>query len=78
VDSAAIAVALSQYLRPLSQIPDATARQECENMRNALNVLYANGRVFRGASTTIAGDPGIVPHTGAYDPNTERMHIDPA
>jgi hypothetical protein len=76
-DSLAIATGVAQYLRPLSAIPDATARQECENMRNALNTLYSNGYIFRGAYDTQPGDPGAVPHTGAYNPNTGRIHIDP-
>ena len=76
-DSATIANAFA-YLRAPASIPDATARQECENMHNAFNSLYANGMVFRGGSTTMAGDPNIEPHTGAYDGNTGKMHIDPA
>ena len=77
-DSTTISTALSQYLRSPSAIPDTTARQQCENMINAFNTLYTNGRIFRGAYTTESGDVGIVPHTGAYDRNTGKMHIDPA
>lgn len=76
-DSAAISLALVQYLRPLSSIQDETARRQCEHMANAFDTLYRNGRVHRGAYTTMTGDPGAVPHTGAWDPNTGRMHIDP-
>lgn len=46
-------------------------------MVNAFNTLYTNGRVFRGAYTTMPGDPGAVPHTGAYDRNGGKMHVDP-
>lgn len=77
LDSATIANALARYLRAPAAIPDPTARQQCENMHNAFNSLYANGRVFRGGSTTTAGDSNIEPHTGAYDGNTGKMHIDP-
>lgn len=77
LDSMTIATALAQYLRAPASIPDATARQQCENMRNAFNNVYAMGRVYRGATTTMPGDPGIVPHTGAWDPNTQKMHVDP-
>ncbi len=77
VDSATIAAAFARYLRDPASIADPTARQGCETMTSAFNTLYANGRVHRGGSTTTPGDGGVVPHTGAWDPNAQKMHVDP-
>lgn len=70
-DTAMIRLALRNYLRAPSAIPDTTARRQCEEMRRQFEASLAAGRVFRGGSNSTGDDA----HYGAT--YRQRIHFDP-
>lgn len=66
-DQRTIDEALAMYIRPASEIPDTTARRQCEEMLQQFNVSYRAGTVFRAGSNT--------KHYGAV--LNDRIHFDP-
>lgn len=79
-DNANIVNAIETYIRSSAEIVDRdNARSQCKAMLDKFNSMLAASPplVFRGSSKTQPGDPGIDPHTGAYDPSTGHMHFEP-
>jgi hypothetical protein len=76
-DRLTIPNALNAWVRPVTEIQDPTARVRCAELVEKFGQLYEAGKVFRGRTTTMLGDPGADPHWGAYDPGTGWIHFDP-
>lgn len=79
VDKDNIANAIDTYIRSIEEIVDKDdARSQCKAMLDKFNSMLAADPplVFRGATVTQPGDPGVPPHTGGYDKNTGHMHFE--
>jgi hypothetical protein len=76
-DTTTLNSSFRDYLRNPAEIPDTTARRECEEMKTWFDNMVRDKKVFRGSSTTAANDPHTKPHYGAYDPVTGNMHFEP-
>lgn len=68
---------LKKYRRPDSAFTDPGKRAQCAEMQDRFALLLDGSKVFRGSTTTVVGDPGIDPHTAAYDEATGHIHFDP-
>ncbi|HEU0013866.1 MAG TPA: hypothetical protein VFQ45_09285 [Longimicrobium sp.] len=77
-DRALLAYVLKTYLRPASQFTDSQAAQECQEMTEKFEHMFASGDVMRGNYDTQADHGlGVTPHYGAYNERTQNIHFDP-
>ena len=79
-DQNAFGNAVTKYVKDWSDIPDTSARRECQEMLTKFEDLYTAGHVYRGAYNTPPStiDPAHQEHFALYDRNTGHMHVDPA
>lgn len=71
--------AIQKYTKDWSEIPDLTARRECQEMLTKFNDIWTLGNVYRGAYNTPPGttDPNHPEHRAMFDRSTGHIHVDP-